>query len=94
MQEACENCLRYAHAKKLLLFARLSEKVITIRVEDDGVGFHPQISLKPGDLLVNKHFGLVGMFERANLIGAELKIGSQQNQGTQVQVTWKSKETI
>jgi len=94
VQEACENSLRYAHAKKVLLFSRLNEEEIHIRVEDDGIGFHPGISLKLTDLLASKHFGLVGMFERANLIGAEMSIHSQPNQGTHVQVIWKSKEFI
>ena len=94
MQEACENSLRYAHAKKITLFGRLYEKEIQLRVEDDGIGLNPEISLKPNDLLAGKHFGLVGMFERANLIGAELSVHSQPNQGTQIQVIWKSKETI
>jgi signal transduction histidine kinase len=94
VQEACENSLRYAQAKKLLIFGRLSEKQIDIRVEDDGIGLDSDISLKLNDMLANKHFGLVGMFERANLIGAEISIHSQRNQGTRIQVLWKAKEAI
>lgn len=89
VQEACENSLRYAHAKKLLIFGRLHEKHIDIRVEDNGRGLDPEISLNPNDLLANRHFGLVGMFERANLIGADLRIDSQPNQGTRIQMLWK-----
>jgi len=94
VQEACENSLRYAHAKRIMILGRLSEKEINIRVDDDGIGLNPEISLKPNDLLSNKHFGLVGMLERASLIGTEISINSKPNEGTQIQSIWKSKESI
>ena len=93
-QEACENSSRYAHARKIVLFGRLYEKEILLRVEDDGRGFESEISLQLDDLIAGKHFGLAGMHERAGLIGAEIMIHSAQNQGTQIQVVWKSKESI
>jgi signal transduction histidine kinase len=94
VQEACENSLRYAQAKKLLIFGRFYEKQIEIRVQDDGIGFDSDVSLKLDDMLAHKHFGLVGMFERANLIGADIRIHSQPDQGTRIQVIWKAKESI
>jgi len=94
VQQACENSLHHAHPKKLLVFGRFSEKQIDLRVEDNGTGLDPEISLKLNDLLARKHFGLVGMFERAKLIGAEMSIQSPPNQGTQIQVTWKLNESI
>ena len=90
VQEACENSLRYAHAKKIIIFGSLSQKEINIKVEDDGVGLDPEIGLKLNDLLVNKHFGLAGMHERASLIRAEINIASKPNVGTQIQVIWKA----
>ena len=93
-QEACENSSRYARARKIVLFGRLYEKEILLRVEDDGRGFESEISLKLDDLIAGKHFGLAGMHERAGLIGAEITIHSAQNQGTQIQVTWKAKDSI
>ena len=94
VQQACENSLQHARPKRLLIFARCYETQINIRVGDDGLGLDPNIDLKLNDLLANKHFGLVGMYERANLIGAELSIHTAPNQGTQIQVTWKLKEFI
>jgi signal transduction histidine kinase len=90
VQEACENSLRYAHAKKITIIGRLFEKEFDIKVEDDGIGLKPEISLKMNDLLAGKHFGLAGMRERASLIGAEISITSKVNEGTQIQVTWKA----
>ena len=90
VQEACENSLRYAHAERLSIAGRLSEKQITLRVEDNGVGLDADISLKFNDLLIHKHFGLAGMHERASVIGAELTIASKPNEGTQIHITWIS----
>ena len=48
---------------------------LELRVEDNGVGFDPQ-ALRPG------HYGIVGLREQAELIGAELRIDSTPNEGT------------
>ena len=94
VQEAWENALRHAHAKRITLFGRLHPEVIDIRVEDDGMGFGSDISLKLDHMLAKRHFGLAGMYERASLIGADINIHSKPNQGTKIQVIWKSKDTI
>jgi two-component system sensor histidine kinase DegS len=94
VQEACENALRYAHAKRLSISGNLTENQLDLNVEDDGLGLDPDVSLKLNDLLMHKHFGLAGMHERAGLIGAELHIVSKANEGTQVQVMWKTKESV
>lgn len=94
VQQACENALRHAHAKRITIFGRLHQEEIDIRAEDDGSGFNSEISLKLNDMLAKRHFGLAGMYERASLIGAELSIYSKPDQGTKIQVTWKSKESI
>jgi signal transduction histidine kinase len=54
----------------------------------------PKISLKLDDLLIHKHFGLAGMHERASVIGADLHIVSEANEGTEVHIIWKPKEAI
>jgi len=94
VQEACENSLRYAHANRLSVTGRLTAMQIHLSVEDDGMGIDPQINLKLDDLLIHKHFGLAGMRERASVIGAELKIISNPNEGTQIHITWKSNESM
>lgn len=94
VQQACENALRHAHAKRITIFGRLRQEEIDIRVEDDGIGFSSEIHLQLDEMLAKKHFGLVGMLDRADWIGAELSIHSRPNQGTKIQLTWKSKESI
>jgi signal transduction histidine kinase len=93
VQEACENSLRYARAKKLSIAGTFSEHQIHLSVKDDGMGLDPDISLKLDDLLLHKHFGLAGMHERASVTGAELEIVSKPHEGTQIHITWRRKET-
>jgi signal transduction histidine kinase len=94
VQEACENALKYAHAKTISITAELSKQSLDIHVEDDGIGFQMQTNRKLNEMLAHKHFGLVGMLERANLIGAEIDIESRPGAGTRIRVKWKSKESI
>lgn len=93
VQEACENSLRYAHGTKLSISGNLTETQIDLRISDDGVGLDPDTSLNFNDLLTHRHFGLAGMHERASVIGAELHIVSKPNEGSQIHLTWQSKET-
>jgi len=91
VQEACENALKYARAKTIRIVARLENAKVDIKIEDDGIGFDAGSSLKLDEMLAHKHFGLAGMHERANLIGADMNVNSKSGQGTQIQVIWESK---
>ncbi len=53
---------------------------LELRIEDNGVGFDPKAQ-RPG------HYGIVGLREQAELIGAELVIDSQPNVGTSLRVS-------
>jgi signal transduction histidine kinase len=55
---------------------RTSGSQIEIEISDDGVGFEPN--------LVREGFGLVGMRERAALLGGKLRIESSKGSGTTV----------
>ena len=92
VQEACENALKYAHAKTITIVVRLFRGTFDIKVEDDGVGFDTETSLKLDGMLAHKHFGLANMHERASLIGAEIRIESRANEGTRIHMRWKSTE--
>ena len=94
VQEACENASKYAQAKSIMITGELSSNRIDIKVTDDGVGFKEEVSLKLDEMLNNNHFGLAGMHERADLIGAVIKIDSKSGLGTQIQVLWESNGSI
>ena len=52
-----------------------------LTISDNGVGFEVAAEF-PG------HYGLVGLREQAQLVGAKLVIKSVPNQGTTVSVSW------
>lgn len=88
VQEACENALHHSRATQINISAKLTTERIWLLVKDNGIGFPSNGKFEMDDLLVNKHFGLVGMMERAMLIGAIVDITSLPNTGTQIQITW------
>jgi PAS domain S-box-containing protein len=76
VQEALNNVSKHSMAQRAELRVRESDSQIEIEVSDDGVGFEPN--------LVREGFGLVGMRERAALLGGTLRIESTPGSGTKV----------
>ncbi|MBZ0292767.1 MAG: sensor histidine kinase [Anaerolineae bacterium] len=84
-QEALNNALQHAQAKQIRVELRFDQAGVTLVVYDDGVGFE---FLQDFDNLARRrHFGLLGMRERAQLIGGKLQIQSVPGSGTTVTVT-------
>lgn len=75
-QEALNNVLKHASATAVTVELRYAPDAITLTVADDGQGFDPQASAQG--------FGLLGMRERADRLGAVLTIDSHAGQGTKV----------
>lgn len=83
-QEALNNALHHARATCLRVRLSFSAKQLTLRVEDDGVGFTVPSSYA---LLTQQgHFGMMGMYERALQINAQLEVTSNPGKGTTVQL--------
>ncbi len=78
-QEALTNVVKHAHASRVGVVLEGRADAIVLIVEDDGVGFEPG-----GGDGTPTGIGLVGMFERASLIGATLQVESQPGEGTTV----------
>jgi len=81
-QEAINNAVRHAHARNVIVSLKFDARRVQLSVRDDGHGFNYQESMN-GEA---KHFGLVGMQERAVRIGGTLKIDSHADEGTEVLV--------
>ena len=83
-QEALNNAIQHAQAENITVHARCDDDGLTLSVDDDGVGFE----LPPGpDLLTRAgHFGLLGMRERATLLGGSFRIHTAPGEGTRVTV--------
>ncbi len=83
-QEALNNVTRHSKASRAELEVTYGEKEVRLEVKDDGVGF--AVPSSPTDLAPSGHFGLLGMRERAELIGAQFQVTSRGGQGTEVSV--------
>jgi signal transduction histidine kinase len=80
IEEVLRNIERHARATRVRLLLQVANGTnLTLLIEDDGVGFEPAVS-RPG------HFGLVGLREQAQLIGADIAIASAPERGTQVRI--------
>jgi signal transduction histidine kinase len=85
VQEALSNVVRHSEAGSVVILLSFRDSDIQAEVRDDGVGFAvpPRASI----LAASGKFGLMGMYERADLIGAELSIESAPRDGTRVRLT-------
>jgi signal transduction histidine kinase len=83
-QEALNNVARHARASHVVLGVNFNHDKIEMQVIDDGVGF--EAPSMPADFAPSGHFGLLGMYERADLIGARLNIRSTPGKGTHLTI--------
>jgi signal transduction histidine kinase len=83
-QEALNNARRHSQATNIWLTLRFEPESVAVSVRDNGKGFRAPRRMT--DLPRNGHFGLIGMYERAELAGADLKIDSALGKGTTVTI--------
>jgi two-component system NarL family sensor kinase len=76
-QEALSNVVRHANADQAVLRLTITPTQAELVIEDDGRGFDP-LQLAEG------HFGLIGLNERARLLGGRLNLNSSPGQGTRL----------
>lgn len=81
-QEALNNVRRHADAEHVITTVELSDSAVTLTVEDDGKGFNPP-TLTDHPTAGGK-LGLIGMHERARLLGGSLILDSEPGRGTKV----------
>ena len=79
-REALRNAFSHAQAKKIEAEITYGERLLRLRIRDDGRGIDPKL-LKTGR---DGHWGLPGMRERAQQIGAQLDIWSEVGAGTEM----------
>lgn len=82
-QEAVRNTLRHASASHLLVTIAFGHEELALTITDDGQGFNPK-SLGEQD---PQHLGLLGMRERARLLGGHLEVRSTPGQGAIIEAT-------
>ena len=88
VQQACENALRHAQASTIHLHGNCDPEGVQLMIEDNGIGLTGMDPLDISQLLADKHYGIAGMFERAEIIGAELHMDTIPGRGTKVILVW------
>jgi signal transduction histidine kinase len=78
-QEALRNVERHSQATHVAVTLATRDDLLELQIEDNGVGFDPQAPFP-------EHYGLVGLREQAELIGAELLIEAGPQRGTTIRV--------
>jgi signal transduction histidine kinase len=83
-QEALRNIWRHAQASAVELAIEFTDSLLSLRIRDNGCGFRLPRSL--GDQASLGKLGLVGMQERARLLGGTLVVDSKPGRGTTIVV--------
>ena len=82
-QEALSNVARHAQASAVLVQVGVEGDEVVIDIEDDGRGFDPAAAPRPEG---RRPWGLMGIGERAELLGGAAHIDSAPGKGTRVTV--------
>jgi signal transduction histidine kinase len=82
-QEALSNVGRHSRASRVVVTLSYLEDVVSLDVDDDGVGFVAAADPTAG-LRADGGFGLIGMRERLTAVGGSLAIESTPGHGTTI----------
>jgi signal transduction histidine kinase len=89
-QEALSNITRHAGAGQAWLDLEYAETHVQLAIRDDGQGFAPPAT--PSEYARQGHYGLLGLYERSELIGACLTISSRVGEGTSIAIRLENPE--
>lgn len=81
-QEALTNVVKHAAAQNAWVMLEFAEDQVSIEVRDDGCGFNVEWTNLPAQ----ETWGLIGMQERATLIGGQFVLDSELEVGTKIKV--------
>jgi len=80
VQESLTNVLLHAHASRVDVLLSQRKNILSLIIEDNGVGFIPE------NVATHNHLGLFGMRERVEMLGGKFSIESNIGKGTTIQV--------
>ncbi|HEX8949605.1 MAG TPA: ATP-binding protein, partial [Dissulfurispiraceae bacterium] len=88
IQEAIMNVAKHAKAQHVFVVLNARNGSVHVDIEDDGEGFdfHALLGQTTHDARDGRGLGLLGMMERAPLIGGKIEICSAPGSGTRVTV--------
>ena len=77
LKEALSNVAHHAQAQHTWIRTTCSDTAFALEIRDDGIGFDPQLVTTQAG-----HYGLLGLRERARLLGGHLELMSTPGKGT------------
>ena len=83
-RELLRNAFQHARARQIEAEIRYDDRVLRLRIRDDGKGIDPKVLQEGGRA---EHWGLPGIRERAKQIGARLDFWSEAGAGTEVELS-------
>ncbi len=89
IQEAIMNIARHAKAENVFILFKIEDGMVHVDIEDDGEGFDTTALFHQSshDMKDRRGLGLLGMKERAGLLGGKFEICSQPGIGTRINLT-------
>ena len=79
-QEALHNVVKHANASHATIRINRENDRVRLSVSDDGAGFDP-------DAVPRGHLGLIGMRQRVDLVGGDLRVESRPGRGTTIEAS-------
>ena len=92
VQEAMNNCLKYAKASEINVHLNVVGSVLRLMIEDDGKGFNPKTIFSQSKERKGHGNGLGNMKNRSELLNGEILIESALNKGTTITVDFPMKK--
>ncbi len=83
-QEGLSNIDHHAQATLATMTIAYTADSLSLTITDNGIGF--QVPESPAEFTPGGHFGLLGIYERAELIDAQIKIHSVLGEGTELSI--------
>jgi NarL family two-component system sensor histidine kinase YdfH len=77
ISEGLANIAKHAVASKVSIRVKVQDNAVLLEIQDNGVGFDPMAAAQN-----HGHYGLLGLQERARLVGGKFEVDSTPHQGT------------
>ncbi|MFC2034304.1 histidine kinase N-terminal 7TM domain-containing protein [Chloroflexota bacterium] len=85
VQETLSNIRKHAKASKVELYLQFLENNLMVEIRDNGKGF--DLSQTLGSAISVGHMGLLGMKQRAEMLGGDIRIKTREGKGTIITLT-------
>jgi signal transduction histidine kinase len=84
VQESLTNVAKHSYAKNVNIDTTMSERTLTMKIEDNGKGIPSEILMSDGRN--GKGLGILGMRERVRIAKGEFDVDSKKGKGTTIRV--------